>query len=411
VAAVAASLVALSLVPASADPTTPSAGQVAAAKAKAQSVAQQVGSMQARLAAANAKLEQLGEAVAAAGEDYMGALFRLDQAKAAAASAEGAAKKAREQVEVARKAVGRLAAAAYRGQGIGLGIGAFVAAESPEYVAESIATMSVLADRQTAVLDQMKAAKVVADVLDRQAAAALDDVSAATEAAAKAKAAVEAKAAQQQSQVAGLNSQVTSLTAALAKARASSAALTKARKDGLARAAAARAAAAKKAREEAARAARASHGSSSGSSGSSGGSSSSGGSDTASHTGTVHATTAGAAKAIAFAKEQLGDPYLWAATGPDRWDCSGLTMRAWQQAGVNLPHWSVAQWVVSTPVSRSQARPGDLVFYAYNQSDYRTIHHVALYLGGGLVIEAPYTGANVRISSVDRNPVFGFARP
>jgi cell wall-associated NlpC family hydrolase len=86
-------------------------------------------------------------------------------------------------------------------------------------------------------------------------------------------------------------------------------------------------------------------------------------------------------------------------------------MKAWQQAGVYLPHWSVAQWVVSTPVSRSQARPGDLVFYAYDQSDYRTIHHVALYLGGGLVIEAPYTGANVRISSVDRNPVFGFARP
>jgi cell wall-associated NlpC family hydrolase len=108
---------------------------------------------------------------------------------------------------------------------------------------------------------------------------------------------------------------------------------------------------------------------------------------------------------------QLGDPYEWAATGPNRWDCSGLTMMSWRAGGVSLPHWSVAQWEASTPVSAGAARPGDLVFYAYDLNDFRSIHHVALYLGNGLMIEAPFTGANVRISSVDRPDLFGFGRP
>jgi cell wall-associated NlpC family hydrolase len=86
-------------------------------------------------------------------------------------------------------------------------------------------------------------------------------------------------------------------------------------------------------------------------------------------------------------------------------------MMAWSAGGVSLPHWSVAQWEVTTPVSRSQARPGDLVFYAYDLNDYTTIHHVALYLGGGQIIEAPFTGADVRINSVDRPDLFGFGRP
>ena len=109
--------------------------------------------------------------------------------------------------------------------------------------------------------------------------------------------------------------------------------------------------------------------------------------------------------------KQLGKPYQWAATGPATFDCSGLTMRAWQAGGISLPHWSVAQWQASTPVSQAQARPGDLVFYAYNLSDYTSIHHVALYIGDGEMIEAPFTGADVRISSVDRPDLFGFARP
>ena len=118
------------------------------------------------------------------------------------------------------------------------------------------------------------------------------------------------------------------------------------------------------------------------------------------------------AAAIAFAEAQIGDPYQWGGAGPSTWDCSGLTMRAWAAGGVTLPHWAAGQWALSTPVSASQARPGDLVFFAYNANDWQTIHHVAIYLGGGMMLEAPYTGAFVRISPVTTDPdLFGYARP
>ncbi|MCW2712370.1 MAG: NlpC/P60 family protein, partial [Marmoricola sp.] len=104
-------------------------------------------------------------------------------------------------------------------------------------------------------------------------------------------------------------------------------------------------------------------------------------------------------RAIAYAKAQLGKPYLWAASGPTMFDCSGLTMRAWGAAGVALPHYSVAQFAQSTRVSMADARPGDLLFWSYDGTP-GAIHHVALYLGGGQFIEAPRTGLNVRYNSI-----------
>jgi cell wall-associated NlpC family hydrolase len=107
----------------------------------------------------------------------------------------------------------------------------------------------------------------------------------------------------------------------------------------------------------------------------------------------------GAAAAIAFAKAQLGEPYVWGGAGPSTWDCSGLTMRAWQSAGVYLPHYSVAQYFATTPISASALRPGDLVFWGSSSSP-SSIHHVAMYLGGGLIIHAPRTGRPVSIDSM-----------
>jgi cell wall-associated NlpC family hydrolase len=106
-----------------------------------------------------------------------------------------------------------------------------------------------------------------------------------------------------------------------------------------------------------------------------------------------------AATAIAFAKAQLGEPYRWAAAGPNAWDCSGLTMIAWAAAGVSLPHYSVAQYSSSTPISASQLRPGDLVFWG-SSSNPGSIHHVAMYLGDGMIIHAPRTGRPVSIDSM-----------
>jgi cell wall-associated NlpC family hydrolase len=96
---------------------------------------------------------------------------------------------------------------------------------------------------------------------------------------------------------------------------------------------------------------------------------------------------------VAFARAQLGEPYLWAAAGPDAWDCSGLTMGAWAAAGRSLPHYSVAQYEQSTPVGAADLRPGDLVFWS--DGGPAQIYHVALYAGGGMIIHAPRTGRPV----------------
>ena len=102
----------------------------------------------------------------------------------------------------------------------------------------------------------------------------------------------------------------------------------------------------------------------------------------------------GAAAAIAFARAQIGEPYVWAAAGPDSWDCSGLTMGAWAAGGKSLPHYSVAQYEQSTPISSSELQPGDLVFWGSSSSP-GSIYHVALYSGNGMIIQAPRTGRDV----------------
>src|SRR5690606_27286724 len=115
--------------------------------------------------------------------------------------------------------------------------------------------------------------------------------------------------------------------------------------------------------------------------------------------------------AVRFARAQLGEWYLWAAAGPNRWDCSGLTMMAWRKAGKSLPHWSVGQYYQTRRVSLGNLRKGDLVFYAHNTSNPDTIHHVGIYIGGGRMIEAPHSGAQVRISSIYRSGLIGAGRP
>lgn len=95
----------------------------------------------------------------------------------------------------------------------------------------------------------------------------------------------------------------------------------------------------------------------------------------------------GAQTAIAWAHTQVGKPYVWGATGPDAYDCSGFTMRAWRQAGVHIPQGSRLQYHSTAKVPVDQAQPGDLLFYSTNGSP-SGIFHVAIYLGGGQVIHA-----------------------
>lgn len=112
-----------------------------------------------------------------------------------------------------------------------------------------------------------------------------------------------------------------------------------------------------------------------------------------------------AALAVAYAIEQLGKPYVFAAAGPDTFDCSGLTMMAWRQAGVSMAHFAATQFEQFPRVSVDALEPGDLVFF------YPTIHHVGIYIGGGKMIHAPHTGDVVRVSSIFRTNLVGAVRP
>jgi peptidoglycan DL-endopeptidase CwlO len=111
------------------------------------------------------------------------------------------------------------------------------------------------------------------------------------------------------------------------------------------------------------------------------------------------------AKALAFAKAQLGEPYVRNAAGPSSWDCSGLTMRAWGSVGVSLPHSSGQQYSRVRHIAKSDLQLGDLVFF------YNDISHVGLYAGNGQVIHAPRPGKSVEYIKMSYMPYRGAGRP
>lgn len=113
---------------------------------------------------------------------------------------------------------------------------------------------------------------------------------------------------------------------------------------------------------------------------------------------------AGADAAIAEARRQIGKPYEWGGSGPDSFDCSGLTSWAWRAGGKSLPHSSQAQFTATARVAIEDLQPGDLVFYG------SPIHHVALFIGNGQMIEASTTGTPVRYASIYRRDYVGAGR-
>jgi peptidoglycan DL-endopeptidase CwlO len=125
----------------------------------------------------------------------------------------------------------------------------------------------------------------------------------------------------------------------------------------------------------------------------------------------VGTASAKALRAISAARTVLGAPYVWGATGPRSFDCSGLTGWAYRAAGISLPRTSRQQWFAGPHVRLGDLQPGDLLFWASNTSDPGTIHHVALYIGGGRIIQAPHTGDVVRVSALWLTGYIGAVRP
>jgi cell wall-associated NlpC family hydrolase len=112
-----------------------------------------------------------------------------------------------------------------------------------------------------------------------------------------------------------------------------------------------------------------------------------------------------AAAAVSYAMAQVGDAYVFGAAGPSAFDCSGLTMMAWAQAGVALPHSSSGQMGYGTPVSLSALQPGDLIFY------YSPVSHVGMYIGNGMIVNAENPSVGVRVAPMNSMPISGAVRP
>ena len=112
-----------------------------------------------------------------------------------------------------------------------------------------------------------------------------------------------------------------------------------------------------------------------------------------------------AGAAVDFAMAQVGEAYVYGAAGPDAWDCSGLTMMAWAQAGVSLPHSSSAQYSSGPHIAASDLQPGDLVFY------YQPISHVGMYIGNGMIVNAENPSAGVKVTGLYSMPYTGAVRP
>lgn len=408
---------------AQADPVYPSAGEVNAAQAAVGNKAARIAVVEGQLKVSNARLAEVQKAAAMAAESYNLARLLMEQRTDAAKAAQKRAASAQKIADSASDKLGQFAAATYR-QGGNLGqLEAFLSSKGPQEVLDRAAGIQLITDIRNRIMQDANASSVVASVLRRQAAQALAQQLAAEQAAKSARAAAQAQvgvAAAETARIAATQSQMITELAAL---RNTSVALERKRQAGLdaeaerRAAAAAQAAAAARARAAAARAA-------------------------------VHAradarTRAAADRAraaedraraardkanrprtpspvpdfpspppppsrgnvsavIEFARSQIGEMYLWGAAGPDAWDCSGLTMMAWAQSGVSLSHYTGWQWAETQRVPLSDLQPGDLVFYGDSGA---TSHHMGLYTGNGMMIEAPRAGVPVREASIWRSDI------
>jgi cell wall-associated NlpC family hydrolase len=110
------------------------------------------------------------------------------------------------------------------------------------------------------------------------------------------------------------------------------------------------------------------------------------------------------AQALRWALAKRGDPYVWGAAGPSAFDCSGLVLWAYSKVGISLPHFTGDQWNMGVHVARSQLQPGDLVFF------YPDIGHVGLYIGNGLMVDAPDFGEDVQVQQVTWDVYVGAVR-
>jgi cell wall-associated NlpC family hydrolase len=402
----------------------PSKHQVDAAQRQAATARMSVKDIEAQLAAAGQRLNALDVAAEQAAEAYNGARIAWHSAEAAAVAARHRVVLAERNAATARR---QLAGYLVTADNSGNDLSSFsiaLTADGPHRLLRDMSNADASAQTLDARLQTWRATSSIVKVYRAAAESALVAASAAKQRAHQARSAAAAAVAAQRAAVVTIGAQRRTLLAELARAQHVSVALAKQRQHGLEVRREARrreheremllAQQRREARQQR-REARAQQREQQHQTG--GGSGTTPPPPAPTPTPTPSPTppptaTGNAQAAVNFAYAQLGDPYVWAAAGPNAWDCSGLTMGAWAAAGVSLPHYTVSQYYATTPVSYSQLRPGDLIFWASNPSDPNTIFHVAIYIGNGKMIQAPHTGEYVEISDVFswESPDF-FTRP
>jgi len=390
---------------AEADPVVPSQNQVDQANQAASQAKSAVSPAQTALVAAQQHLATLESAATQAQQRYTAATAKEQAAEQADRQARQHAHDTAAFADAAKTELGRLVAAAYRsGAATDLSTLTIVLdVKNPQEYMDGVHVVRRELTSESSILSQADDASKSAAAAQTQAdsdAAALKAAQAQVAASAK-EAAQAASAAQAQVNVMG--AQLDALLAKEAAAQNSATKLAQQRQQGLAQ---------QQAEEQAAQQAAEASQASNSNSGSGG--SSSGGSGPAEGIGAGVPPYASslAAQALTFALAQLGKPYKWGGTGPDSFDCSGLTMRAYESAGIDLPHFAAFQYQASHPLTYSQLQPGDLLFWATDPHDSNTIYHEAIYLGAGRMVQAPKTGWDVMISNMWMwGPIQFYARP
>jgi cell wall-associated NlpC family hydrolase len=371
-----------------ADPS-PSARDLAKSKQQVRDRAAEVGRINAALAMADGRLDDLNDEAELAVERFNGARARLEQADHDYRSALDRSARARDRLGQTRRELAAFAARAYRSDNSYPSMAAVLGGRGgPAGFLERASFMQVLANRKDFAVDQEKAAHGIADMFEKQSRRALGAQRDATRAASAAREAATAAVARQQASVKQIQQHKAGLLAALGRARARAAGLRRAR-------AAALAPKISNAAANAPQVARA-----------------------------LPKGSALGAVAARAALKWIGTPYSWGGGNPAGpslgiaqgahtvgFDCSGLVTYAWARAGIPLTHYATTQYNSGPHPARNQLRPGDLVFFAHNPANPSTIHHVGIYIGNGQMVEAPFTGARVRISNAFRPDYAGATRP
>jgi peptidoglycan DL-endopeptidase RipA len=359
------------------NPKPPSQAQINAAENQVKQRRAALGAQQGRLSAADAQLASLQVQAEVLTQRYDQTLVDEQRAAAAYQVTQSRLRYAQQAQAASQRRLAGLAAEEFEsGGGFGPMTSMLGSASGPQGYLNEVGLGQVLARNGTDTVAEAQANDVVAGAFRKQAHELLVAEQADLQAASHLKLAVQAAVARQQAYVRASQAKRNSLAGQLASAQAHAAALKSARQAALAAEAAA-----------AARAAAAAAGAA-------------GSTSAPSWAWSSGASVTQGETAANWALGQLGKPYLWGGAGPDAYDCSGLTMQAWAHAGVQLLHYTGYQWQEGPHVPLDELQRGDLLFYATDNSDPATIHHVGIYIGNGMMVDAPYTGAFVRIDSI-----------